>query len=158
VARQPRSELPDGVFHVTARSIAGSDLFQDDADRTSFVDQLTRAGIAFRWTCHAYCLMTNHYHLLIEASRAHLSLGMHRLNGNYAQSYNARHGRRGHLFEARFNAYVVEGDEYMERACSYVLQNPVRAGLCDRADQWPWSGGLVHLETVMSRRLFSRQA
>lgn len=155
MARRPRNELPDGFFHVTARSLAGIDLFRDDVDRTFFVHQLTRAGTTFAWACHAYCLMTNHYHLLIEASRECLSRGMQRLNGNYAQSYNARHGRRGHLFEARFSAYVVDADSYFERACHYVLNNPVRAGLCEGADEWPWNGGLVHLETILSRRLLN---
>jgi REP element-mobilizing transposase RayT len=143
------------MFHVTARAIGGDALFRDDDDRAFFVDQLTRSGAAYRWACHAYCLMTTHYHLLIETTQDGLSRGMHRLNGNYAQRFNLRYGRRGHLFEARFTSYVVEGDDYLERACHYVLQNPVRAGLCDSADEWPWSGGLVHLETVLSKRLVS---
>ena len=151
MARQPRSELPDGYFHVTARAVAGGDLFRDDLDRTLFVELLTRAGIRFRWACHAYCLMTTHYHLLIESTRAAMSQGMHRLNGLYAQNFNARHERRGHVFEERFSAYVVEGETYVENACRYVLLNPVRAGLCKSPEDWPWSGGLVHLDAVMSR-------
>jgi putative transposase len=155
MARRPRNELPDGFFHATARAVGGDALFRDDLDRAFFVEQLTRAGAAFRWACHAYCLMTTHYHLIVEASQERLSLGMHRLNGSYAQTFNARHGRRGHVFEERFSAFVIEGDSYLEQACHYVLQNPVRAGLCERAEDWPWSGGLVHLETVMARRLSS---
>jgi putative transposase len=156
MARQPRSELPDGFFHVTARGVAGGDLFRDDVDRALFVELLARAGITFRWACHAYCLMTTHYHLLIESSRPALSHGMHRLNGLYAQNFNARHGRRGHLFEERFSAYVIEGDAYLENACYYVLHNPVRAGLCESAEDWPWNGGLVHLDAVMSRSAAAR--
>jgi putative transposase len=151
--RRPRRDLPDGTFHVTARAIGREALFRSDEDRAFFVQQMTRAGAAFQWACHAYCLMTTHYHLVIEATRAGLSRGMHRLNGNYAQSFNERYERRGHLFEARFSAFLIEGDDYFERACYYVLQNPVRAGLCDRAEDWPWSGGLVHLETIMSGHL-----
>lgn len=153
MARRPRSELPDGYFHVTARAVGGDALFRDDADRAFFVDQLIRTGISCRWACHAYCLMTTHYHLVIEADREALSRGMHRLNGSYAQTFNLRYGRRGHVFEARFSAFVMEGDSYLENACRYVLQNPVRAGLCDRAEDWPWSGGLVHVETVIRHRL-----
>lgn len=151
--RSPRSLLPDGTFHVTSRAIGGEALFRDDYDRALFVEQLTRVSAAYRWACHAYCLMTTHFHLLIETTQDGLSRGMHRLNSSYAQSFNARYGRRGHVFEARFSAYLVEEEDYFETACLYVLQNPVRAGLCDGADEWPWSGGLVHLETIMSRRL-----
>ena len=151
MARQPRNQLPDGFFHVTSRAVGGADLFRDDLDRQLLLDLLTRAGIAFRWACHAYCLMTTHYHLVIEASREDLSLGMHRLNGPYAQNFNARHGRRGHVFEERFSAFGIEGESYLENACVYVLNNPVRAGLCETAEDWPWNGGLVHLDAVMHR-------
>ena len=150
VARRARSLLTDGVFHVTARATGGDVLFRDDLDRNLFVVQLTRTEVAFEWTCHVYCLMTTHYHLLVEASREALSRGMHRLNGNYAQGFNARHGRRGHLFEGRFSAYVVEGGEYFEKACLYVLNNPVRAGLSNCAEDWPWSGGPVVRRRVSS--------
>ena len=157
MARQPRNELPDGFFHVTSRAVGGADLFRDDLDRTLLVNLLTRAGIAFRWACHAYCLMTTHYHLVIEANREDLSLGMHRLNGPYAQNFNARYGRRGHVFEGRFGAYGVEGESYLQNTCLYVLNNPVRAGLCEAAEDWPWNGGLVHLDTVMRRAAGKRR-
>ena len=95
--------------------------------------------------------MTTHYHLLLETTQGGLSQGMHFLNGAYARHFNARHNRRGHVFEGRFNAFLVEGDRYLERASRYILENPVRAGICDTAEEWPWNGGLIHLETLMRR-------
>jgi REP element-mobilizing transposase RayT len=100
--------------------------------------------------------MTTHYHLLVETTQDELSRGMQQLNGRYAQSFNARHDRRGHLFEGRFKAYSVEGDRYLQEASRYILDNPVRAGLCERCDQWPWSGGLIHLETVLRQALAAK--
>jgi putative transposase len=140
VPRRPRRDLDDGFFHVTARAVGGDALFRDDADRSDFVGQLARCTCAFLWVCHAYCLMTTHYHLLVETSRESLSRGMHRLNGVYAQRFNARHERRGHVFEGRFEAYVVDSEEHFAAAIEYVLSNPVRAGLCDSSAEWPWSG------------------
>jgi putative transposase len=136
---------------VTARGAAGGALFCDDTDRLDFIIQLTYTTRGFFWTCHAYCLMTTHYHLLVESSQEMLSRGMHRLNGLYAQRFNARHGRRGHVFEQRFQAYLVEGEEHFEEASRYILENPVKAGLCETAEDWPWSGGLLHLGVAPSR-------
>jgi REP element-mobilizing transposase RayT len=78
---------------------------------------------------------------------------MHRINGIYAQGFNRRHGRKGHLFEQRFSARVIDAEEHFEAACRYILENPVRAGFCDRTDLWPWSGGLVDVERLVSGRL-----
>ncbi len=133
------------MFHVTSRGVAGSALFCDETDRVVFLVELTRTARAFLWTCHVYCLMTTHYHLLLETTRDGLSRGMQRLNGLYAQRFNARHGRRGHVFEQRFQAYAVEGQDHFAAASQYILDNPVKAGLCERFDQWPWSGGPLHL-------------
>jgi putative transposase len=140
VPRQPRQELPEGVFHVTTRGVNKEPIVADDEDRRAFVRLLRDTARRFDWRCHAYCLMTTHYHLLVGSSREELSRGLGRLNGFYAQGFNKRHGRRGHLFGDRFSAFVVEGEEYLEAACRYILLNPVRAGLCAAADEWPWSG------------------
>jgi REP element-mobilizing transposase RayT len=99
------------------------------------------------WKCHAYCLMTTHYHVVIEANREHISRGMHQLNGRYAMLFNRRHGRRGHLFESRFSAWVIRDDAHLEATCRYVLDNPARAGL-DTKQPWPWAA----LDLYASRR------
>jgi putative transposase len=139
VPRIARSALPDGVFHVTARGVARTNVFLDLDDRRVFLWLLGWIVDAAAWRCHAYCLMTNHYHLVLEAARADLSRGMHRLNARYAETFNAKYGRSGHLFGDRFGARVVADDDHLAAACAYVVQNPVRAGICRRASEWPWS-------------------
>jgi putative transposase len=139
VPRQARRELPDGVFHVTTRGVNGEAIVADDDDRRTFVRLLHRTVRRFGWRCYAYCLMTNHYHLLVESSRERLSAGLCRLNGLYAQGYNKRHGRRGHLFGDRFSAFIVEREEHFEAASRYILLNPVRAEMCETARDYPWS-------------------
>jgi len=127
---------------VTARGVAGSSLFRDDFDRGAFCDLLARTGRRFEWRCDAYCLMTTHFHLVVVSRRASLSAGMHWLSGLHAQRFNRRHDRKGHLFENRFSARVLHDEEHWENACRYVFDNPVKAGLCEKAADWPWSGGL----------------
>jgi putative transposase len=92
-----------------------------------------------KWRCLAYCLMTNHYHLVVGTPVANISAGMHRLNGEYARWFNRRHGHFGHLFEDRFHSGVIETDGYLLEACRYVLLNPVRAGIVRTPAEWSWS-------------------
>ncbi len=142
--RPLRSDLSDGFFHVTARGVDGVPIFRDDDDRWSFLHLLRDSVARYRWTCHAFCLMTNHYHLVLEATQPELSRGMQRLNGLHAQRFNRRHSRTGHLFGARFASWVIDRELHFRRTCEYVLQNPVRAGLCAHAADWPWSGLRAH--------------
>ena len=139
MARALRKDQPDGAFHVAARAVAGAPLYVDDDDRRAFLVLLARVVVRFGWEMHALCLMGNHYHLVLEALRADLSAGMQRLNGVYAQSFNERHGRRGHLFGDRYVSRVIGGDRHLRSVCRYVAANPVRAGLVATATDWPWS-------------------
>jgi putative transposase len=139
MARQPRRVLADGFFHVTSRGTAATQIFLDDADRLTFVELLSKTIDRCSWTCHAYCLMTTHYHLVVEALLADLSRGMHRLNGIYAQRFNKRYDRIGHLFQGRYDARLIDSEEHLRAACQYVADNPVRARLCHRAEDWRWS-------------------
>jgi len=140
VGRIARTSLPDGYFHVYARGIPGaSPVFSDDADRRVFVSLLARCVDKYHWICHAYAVLTTHYHLVLEATRANLSAGLHQLNGRYAGHVNTRHDRFGHVFAERYQARVIESEQYLYDACSYVVQNPVAAGLCDAPEDWPWS-------------------
>jgi putative transposase len=134
-----RSSLPDGFFHVVARGVHGAAIYRDDIDRKRFVRLLLRCVETYRWECYAYCLMRTHYHLVVDARRKDLSAGIQYLNGRHAQRFNRRHERYGALFAERFSTRVIESEEYLYDACAYVLQNPVKAGLCDRSDEWPWS-------------------
>jgi REP element-mobilizing transposase RayT len=146
MARVARTTLPDGYFHVSGRGVdRRMPLFRDDADRRLFVSLLARAARRHRWTTHAHCLLSTHYHLVVEAKRHDLSSGLCWLHGTYARRFNRRHGHFGHVFAERFAARVIDTEEYLHDACSYVLLNPIRAGLCDRIEQWPWSYSRVGL-------------
>ena len=138
--RTPRSVLGEyRFFHAYCRGVDGVSIFHDDADRLDWISLLVRTGERFRWRLWTYCLMTNHFHLVLETELEELSRGMHRLNGTYAQRFNRRHRRTGHLFQDRFAVRAITNERRLVATCAYVLDNPVRAGLCSSADDWPWS-------------------
>lgn len=115
------------------------EIFLDDDDRLAFLELLHDVAGGTSWAVHALCLMTTHYHLVLESTRESLSGGMHRLNGAYAQSFNRRHARWGHLFGHRYSCRVIESERYLSAVCRYVVLNPVEAGLCERPGEWPWA-------------------
>src|SRR5450759_1095392 len=121
-----RIESPGAIYHVTARGNAREAIFRDDADRDLFLAALGEVVTRFGWLFHAYCLMDNHYHLLIETSQGNLSPGMRQLNGVYTQRVNRRHARVGHVFQGRFKAILVERDSYLLELARYIVLNPVR--------------------------------
>jgi len=140
MGRVARSSLPDGFFHVYARGVdSAPPLFRDEDDRRVFLRLVWRTVRRHGWRCHAICVLGTHYHLVVETSRERLSAGMLALNGHYARYANARHGRFGHVFAERFSSRAIESEAYLFDACAYVVLNPVRAGLCVRAEEWPWS-------------------
>jgi len=139
MARPLRVEFPGALYHLTARGNARQAIFEDDADRRRFLRLLGREVEQQGWRCYAYCLMDNHYHLLIETPEPNLVTGMRRLNGAYTQGFNRRHKRVGHLFQGRYKSIVVERDAYLKELCRYIVLNPVRAGLVEAAHQWRWS-------------------
>jgi putative transposase len=108
-------------------------------DRLTFMQLLRDVVRCHRWNCYAFCLMGTHYHVVVAAERHALSAGLQRLNGVYAQLFNRRHGRTGHLFGGRFHAWVIADERHLHATCAYVLENPVRAGLCATVSEWPWS-------------------
>src|SRR5713226_6360530 len=113
MARPLRIEYPGAVYHLTSRGNARKKIFLNDSDRDEFLATLGWVVERFGWRCHAYCLMDNHFHLLIETPQPNLSLGMRQLNGVYTQRFNRRHKRVGHLFQGRFKAILVERDSYL---------------------------------------------
>jgi len=139
MARPLRIEYPGAVYHVTSRGNARNMIFNDDHDRSKFLKVFGTAVKNQRWLCHAYCLMGNHYHLLIETPEANLSRGMRQLNGIYTQAFNRRHNRSGHLFQGRYKAILVEKERYLLALCRYIVLNPVAAGLVSSPGEWPWS-------------------
>lgn len=139
MARPLRIEYPGAVYHVTSRGNARHHIVADDRDRAQFLTLLAQVIGRFGWLCHAYCLMDNHYHLLLETPRPNLSRGMRQLNGRYTQAYNRRHQRVGHLFQGRFTAILVEKDAHLLELCRYVVLNPVRAKMVTHPRLWTWS-------------------
>jgi putative transposase len=139
MARALRVEFPGAVYHVTSRGNARQVVFENDSDRREFLEGLQDCAERFRWLFHAYCLMDNHYHLLIETREANLSRGMRRLNGNFTQAFNKTYHRVGHLFQGRYKAILVEKESHLLELCRYVVLNPVRAGLVKKIEDWEWS-------------------
>jgi putative transposase len=139
MARPLRIEFSRALYHVTSRGNARQDIFLDDQDREAFLDCFSRACQRHHWQCHAYCLMGNHYHLLIETGDATLSKGMKYLNGTYTQLFNRRYQRVGHVFQGRFKAILVEKDAYLQELARYIVLNPVRARMVRSAKDWAWS-------------------
>jgi len=139
MARPLRLEFPGALYHLTSRGTDGLPICEDDEDREAFVATLSAAVERFHWICHAYCLMDDHYHLMVETPDGNLSAGMRHLNGVYTQWFNRRHGQGGPVFQGRFKAIVVERKSYLLELCRYVVLNPVRTGRVKRVDRYPWS-------------------
>ncbi|MDH5668892.1 MAG: transposase [Nitrospira sp.] len=139
MARPLRIEYPGALYHVTTRGNARQNIFLDDEDRQSFLTVLARVVSRFHLLLHAYCLMDNHFHLLVETPDGNLSKTMRQLNGVYTQAFNLRHDRVGHVLQGRFKAIVVERESYLLELCRYVVLNPVRAKVTRKADTYSWS-------------------
>jgi REP-associated tyrosine transposase len=139
VARPLRIEYPGAVYHVTSRGNEKKVIFKNDQDRRMLLTLLHRINMRYHWVCHAYCLMDNHYHLVIETPEGNLSLGMRQLNGVYTQWFNQRHDRVGHLFQGRYKAILIQKETHLVEVCRYVVLNPVRADTRKRPEDWPWS-------------------
>jgi REP element-mobilizing transposase RayT len=142
VPRRARSELGEGAFHVTARGNARMKIFLDETDYRAFIGTLRQVAVEHAWLLHAYCLMPNHFHLVVEARGIDLSRGMRALSGAYAQRFNRRYERSGHVFQGRYDARVVDETRYRD-VREYVLENPIRAGLVGESDDYPWRALLI---------------
>jgi putative transposase len=127
------------VYHVTSRGNGRAAIYLDDGDREAFLNVLGKVCGRMHWVCYAYCLMTNHYHLVIETPDANLSRGMRQLNGVYTQRFNRHHGRVGHVFRGRYKAILVDREPYLLELVRYVVLNLVRAGMVTSPEQWRWS-------------------
>ncbi|MGQ0557705.1 MAG: transposase [Nitrospiraceae bacterium] len=139
MARPLRLEFPGALYHVTARGNARHEIFVDDADRQRFLNGLERVVSRFHLVLHAYCLMDNHYHLVVETPDANLSKAMRQLNGVYTQAFNRRHGQVGHVLQGRYTAIVVDRESYLLELCRYVVLNPLRAKITRKPETYAWS-------------------
>ena len=139
MSRPLRIQFPGALYHITSRGDGREAIYLDDRDRTAFLRVLAHTCDRFNWVCHGYCLMTNHYHLLVETPDSNLALGMRQLNGMYTQRFNRRHGRVGHVFQGRYHAVIVQKESHLLAVARYIVLNPVRAGLVRSPHGWRWS-------------------
>ena len=139
MARPLRIEYPGAYYHITARGNRREDIFLDDDDRKKWIYLFGNVCKRYNWRCHGYCLMSNHYHLIVETIDGGLSSGMRQLNGVYTQTFNRSHDNVGHVFQGRYKSILIDKDRYLLELSRYVVLNPVRAGMVDNVGDWQWS-------------------
>lgn len=148
MARPLRIEFAGALYHITSRGDRREDIYFDDEDRENWLHTLAQVCDRFNWVVHAYCQMSNHYHLLVETVDGNLSRGMRQLNGQYTQQVNRRYGLSGHLYQGRYKAILIQKEAYLLELSRYVVLNPVRAGMVKKPENWPWSSYRAHLDLV----------
>ncbi|KTD70029.1 Transposase IS200 like protein [Legionella steelei] len=139
MVRALRIEYCGAMYHITSRGNKQEDIYLSNEDRVLFLEIFTHVCNKCKWVCHAYCLMSNHYHLLIETPLGNLSKGMQLLNGIYTQKFNQRHHRVGHVFQGRFKGILIEKESYLLELSRYIVLNPVRAKIVFFPEDWAWS-------------------
>jgi len=139
MARPLRLEYAGAIYHVTSRGDRREDIYDDDSDRMRWLEILGDVCECYNWRVHAYCLMDNHYHLVVETIEGNLSKGMRQLNGVYTQYFNRRHNHTGHLFQGRYKAIHVDKESYLLELTRYVVLNPIRARMVKKVGAWHWS-------------------
>jgi putative transposase len=137
--RPLRIQVPGGVYHINAGATHGGLIFHDNSDRARWLQLLGLVVEACSWECFMYCLLSNHFHLVIRINEPTMAAGMQYLNARHAESFNHRYGRRGHAFGARYHSELIETPSHALEVSRYVPLNPVRAGLCRTPEEWPWS-------------------
>lgn len=139
MARPLRIEFAGALYHVTSRGNRRDAIYESDLDRENFLMIIADVCQQYNWICHAYCLMDNHYHLLVETPEANLSKGMRQLNGRYTQTFNRTHQRVGHVFQGRYKAILIDKESYLLELSRYIVLNPVRAKMVYSVIEWQWS-------------------
>ena len=139
MTRPLRIEYAGALYHITSRGDRREDIYRDDDDREAWLATFAQVCARFNWRCHAWCLMDNHYHLVVETIEGNLAKGMRQLNGVFTQQFNRRHGLHGHLFQGRYKAILVERESYLLELTRYVVLNPLRARMVTDLGQWHWS-------------------
>jgi REP element-mobilizing transposase RayT len=158
MSRPLRLEFAGALYHITSRGNARSLIYLQEDDFELFLQILGDVCDRYNWVVHAYCLMSNHYHLLVETPDANLSKGMRQLNGVFTQSMNRKHHRVGHLFQGRYKAILVDKDAYLLELCRYIVLNPIRAKMVNSPDEWLWSSWHCMLGNVVSPAWLSTDA
>jgi len=145
MGRPLRIEYSGAIYHATSRGDRQEPIFRDADDKRLLLDIVDQAMGRLDAEMFAFCLMGNHYHFVLRTRKPNLSRLMRHINGEYTRAFNKRHGLVGHVFQGRYHAILVDSDAYLINACRYVELNPVRAGLVDSVDAWPWSSYRAHL-------------
>ena len=161
MARKLRVQYPGAIYHVLNRGDRREAIFQDDKDRECFLTTLGEASQKTRWHLHAFCLMSNHFHLVIETPQSNLVAGMKWFLGTYTGRFNRRHKLSGHLFSGRYKALIVDGSGsgYLKTVCDYVHLNPARAKLLTRKQKlasYRWSSLRFYLQSPRKRLTWLR--
>jgi putative transposase len=157
MSRPLRLNFPGAIYHITSRGNARAAVYLGDEDKQYFLNLLAHCVEKFNWICHAYCLMDNHYHLLIETPDANLQMGMRQLNGVYTQQFNRRHARVGHVFQGRYKAILVDKDSYLLELCRYVVLNPVRAKMVALPEHYGWSSYAAMMDSQKETTWLSKE-
>lgn len=146
--RPLRIELDSSLYHVTARGDRRDQIYRTDSDRMTWLSLLGDTCARFNFSVRAYCLMSNHYHVLLETANGALGRGMRHLNGNYARYFNRAHGHVGHLFQGRYKAILCQSELYLIELSRYIELNPVRARMVALPNEWLWSSYLAKIGIV----------
>ncbi len=139
MGRLPRLQVAGALYHVTCNGARGLMIYLDDDDRRIWLDILGIAVSRAGMICHSYCEMGTHYHLLIETPEPNIAAAMQRLNWLYSRTFNKKHGTRGHLFEDRYAAELIQSETHLLRTIRYIARNPCEAGICESPLDWGWS-------------------
>ena len=158
VPRRPREDVPGALHHVVAKGSGGESIVRDEHDREELLARIGRTVGRYRWSCLAYCILDTHFHLLVGTPAANLGVGMQWLLASYARDFNKRHERDGNLFHCRFYSKRVTSDEHLASAIVYVALNPVRAGLVEQPEVWPWSSYAATVGVAAAPRFLDRRA
>ena len=145
MTRPLRVEYPGALYHVIHRGNNQETIFKNDRDRRMFLDYVNKTSERFSILIHTYCLMSNHFHLLVETPEPNLSVAMQWINVSYATYFNRKHRRSGHLFQGRFKAILVDADAYLKHLSRYIHLNPVRANMVSNPEEYEWSSYAAYI-------------
>ena len=151
MARPLRIEYSGAFYHVTSRGNERKAVYKSQRDREKFFSYLESATERYGAVVHIFCLMDNHYHLLIETPSGNLSQIMHHINGAYTTYFNTKRERSGHLFQGRYRAILIEVDEYAKELSRYIHLNPVRAGIAENPEEYRWSSCQYYMKSYLTR-------
>lgn len=150
MTRPLRLEIPGALYHVTSRGVRKTPIYRDNADRFAWLDAMAEVASRFNFVPHAFCQMTNHYHLLVATVEPNLCAGMRHLNGIYSQQFNKRHGLVGHVFQGRYDSVLVQRELYLLELTRYIVLNPLRAQMVTDLNDWRWSSHRFMIGTAKS--------